>query len=507
MKTGDATGAMGRPDVPEDERGAAVASDLSPSVPRFEDLRDFVAAIEDRNDLAVYRGAHWDNEMGAIAEIISSQRGPAVLFDEVPGYPTGYRVLANTFSTLPRSALAIRVSERLSGIQMLAAWRERLRNWQPVTPVEVPTGPIFENVMTGDAVDVFRFPTPRWNEYDGGRYIGTGNAIIVRDPDEGWVNLGAHRSMIHDAQTVGLGLVPGHHARLIADKWHARGLACPVVMTLGQEPAFWVATCYGLGWGESEYDLAGWLREAPVPVVRGPLTDLPIPATAEIALEGEIPPFPAASREEGPFGEWAGYYAGGERARHIMQVQAIYHRNDPILQGAPQLKPPGSIFLGVPLNAALLWDQLEACGNVGITGVWFHGTQWGALFTAVAIDQRYAGHAKQVAAAVMGCRAGAYNGKIVVVVDDDVDISNPDELLWAIATRTDCETVDVIRGVWTGGADPSTDPGRRRLGTPVSARLLIDACRPYSQRDTYPRVVAFSRDYREQVARKWGLTP
>src|SRR5436853_141042 len=115
-----------------------------------------------------------------------------------------------------------------------------------------------------DDIDRLRFPTPQWHEADGGRYIGTAALNIMQDPDEGWVNVGTYRSMIHDRNSLLLYISPGKHGRLIRHKYFERGQPCPVAIAVGQDPAVTLSAFYSAQWGVSEYDFAGWLRGAPV---------------------------------------------------------------------------------------------------------------------------------------------------------------------------------------------------------------------------------------------------
>jgi len=165
------------------------------------------------------------------------------------------------------------------------------------------------------------FPTPRWHPLDGGRYIGTGSFDITRDPDDGWVNLGTYRVMVHDARRLGYYISPGKHGRLHRQKYFDRGQPCPVAMVFGSDPLLFLASCTEIPFGVSEYDWVGAIRGEPMQVTRGPGTGLPIPADAEIVVEGH-----ASDQEtltEGPFGEWTGYYASDSRQEPVLTVEAL----------------------------------------------------------------------------------------------------------------------------------------------------------------------------------------
>ena len=193
----------------------------------------------------------------------------------------------------------------------------------------------------------------------------------------------------------------------------------------------------------------------PVEVIKGPLTGLPIPAHAEIAIEGEMPPPDVETRLEGPFGEWPGYYTVGSKGmadeQPVIRVKAIYYRDEPILLNmAPQW--PGAPHHAVRFEGGILWQQLEAAGVPGIAGAYVHHM----FLVVVAIKQQYAGHAKQAGMAVLGCSACARNGRFVVIVDEDIDPSNMDEVMWAMTTRVDPATdIEIVENCWATPARPA----------------------------------------------------
>ena len=476
----------------------------------FQDLREYIRACQNIDELVEITGANWDLEIGALTEAMAEKRGPVLLFDEIVDYPPGYRVLSNAFSSFRRTAMIFDLPSELSGIELLNAWRERARNYKPIAPVESDDGPIMEHVAVGDSVNLWGFPAPRWHAMDGGRYLGTGCAVITRDPDTGVVNLGTHRCMIQSENTIFVKLNTGKHGRMAMDKCHSRGESCPVAISIGHEPSIFAAASAPLPPEVDEYSYAGWLRSKPVEVIKSDYSGLPIPSYAEIVFEGEIPPLDASKLpREGPFGEWPGYYSDttvGEVP--LMIVRRILHRDKPIILGVPPMKPPAPWCFAVPFGAAQLWDQLEKAGIPEVKGVWgFVSAGAPGMFVVVAIKQAYAGHSKQTGLAAATCRAGAYGGKFVVVVDEDVDITNPGEVIWVISTRCNIrEDIEVIKGVWTSPADPAISPQDRAHRNYVSDRLVIDACRPYNWIQEFPQVNAFSKQEKEETVAKWGLS-
>src|SRR5207247_11428992 len=161
-----------------------------------------------------------DEEIGAAADVLQhAAESPAAVFDQVPGYDPRYRVLVNSFGATDRVALTLGLPLGRSKVELSEGWREKIRGLKPLPPEEVSDGPVFENVRRGAKVDMTIFPTPRWHPLDGGRYIGTGSFDITRDPDDGWVNLGTYRVMVHDERRLGYYISPGKHAPLHRQKY------------------------------------------------------------------------------------------------------------------------------------------------------------------------------------------------------------------------------------------------------------------------------------------------
>ncbi|MDP2727539.1 MAG: UbiD family decarboxylase, partial [Dehalococcoidia bacterium] len=270
----------------------------------YRDLREWLDKVEELKELRRIDGADWNLEMGTIVELIynkAQESAPAVLFDNITGYPPGYRVLFGLLGTYQRMALTLDMPAKFAGMMdFIKAYRRRVRDVQPIPPRWVESGPVMENVVTGSDVDINQFPSPFHHELDGGRYFGTGHIVITQDPVDEWVNFGTYRLMLHDQNTLGLYMSPGKHGAIHRQKYVERGEPCPVAVALGTDPLVWFASTSEIPGGLSEYDYAGGLRGEPIEVIRGPLTGLPIPANAEIALEGES--YPGETRNEGPFG-------------------------------------------------------------------------------------------------------------------------------------------------------------------------------------------------------------
>jgi 4-hydroxy-3-polyprenylbenzoate decarboxylase len=469
------------------------------------DLRAWLERVEQTGQLRQVTGASAEQEIGDAADLLQHTEGaPAVLFDEIPGYRPGFRVLVNGLGTVDRMATALNASLGLTKLQLSAVWRERILGLQPIPSVRVSDGPVMENVLRGDDVDMTIFPAPKWHPGDGGRYLGTGSYDVTRDPDDGWVNVGTYRVMVHDATRLGYYISPGKHGRIHRQKYFDRNQPCPVAMVFGSHPLLFLAASNEIPFGMTEYDWVGGMLGEAVEVIQGPVTGLPIPANAEIVIEGW------ASAEqmlpEGPFGEWTGYYASGERAEPVLTVEAVYHRDDPVILGCPPGRPPDELSrYRAPLRSALLYEELAKAGVPDVEAVWQHEAGGSRMFTVVAVRQRYPGHARQVLHVASQCHTGAYAGKYVVVVDEDIDPSNLEEVIWAVCTRSDpADSIDFVRRAWSTPLDPRLTPQQRSEGDFTNSRALIDATRPYEWRDKFPRVNVPPMNQRAAALERWS---
>lgn len=463
------------------------------------DLREFIERAERAGEIIHAKGADPDLEIGALSEIIAHKRSeaPAVIFEEMQGYPKGYRAISGLSNSARRLALTLGFDDPKSGIDVVQAYRDRMKHHRPIPPVNVATGPVFENVDRDGDVDLWKFPVPKLHEADGGRYIGTEDLVIMRDPDGGWINCATYRVMVLDEKSVSIWISPGKQGRQIRDKYFRMGKPCPVIICCGQDPLLFLAANHEVRYGLSELDYAGGHRGEPFEIVTSEVHGLPIPAHAEIALEGEMTPGDEAM--EGPFGEFTGYYGNPASMQPVVRVRRVYHRNDPIMGLVTPMRPPGDSSFGkCVIKAGMLWDEMERAGIAGIKGVWCHEAGVARLFNVISLKQAYAGHAKQALLVAAGCQSGAYIGRFMIVVDDDVDPSNMFDVIWAMSTRCDPkEDIDIVRNLWSGPLDPMAPK------TNMTSRALIDACRPFDRLKEFPKVATGSPELLARVAEKF----
>ncbi|MFC2003171.1 UbiD family decarboxylase [Chloroflexota bacterium] len=470
------------------------------------DLRDWLEKVDRMGDLKRIEGADWNEEIGCISALNSNKKGPVLLFDKVGGYPSGYRVATSVNVRPSVIALTVNLPTSYSESELSSAMVDKVgaaeREAADFPPREVETGPVMENVHSGDEVDLFEFPAPKWHELDGGRYIGTGCAVVTMDPDTQEINLGTYRVMIHDGKTLGMYAAAERHGKRHIEKYHERGQPCPIAISMGHHPLILRTAGLWLPSG-SEYGFIGAMKGEPVEIITEGVTGLPIPADSEIVVAGWC--HPDKRKDEGPFGEWTGYYGSWSRPEPIIEVERVYHRNDPIILGAPPHRPKWSdnIHFSRMLCGAVLHNDLT---NMGIPNVRAVSISDMAHFEiiAVSIKQSYHGHAKQVGLAVVQhrmCAAGGA-GRYVIVVDEDVDPNNMDDVLWAMATRADPERdIEIIHRAPTDRIDPLVG---MRTDILLNSRAIIDACRPYEWINEFPIPVTMSSELVERVRQRWG---
>ena len=472
----------------------------------YEDLRDWISEADRLGELREVNGATWEQDIGLACTVVKYDENSLVLlFDNIPGIEPGFRVLANFFGGT-RKNMTLGFPENLSKVELSDAWAE-VYSHEPsslIPPVFVEEGPIFENIQTGEDVDVEKFPSPVWHEGDGGRYIGTGSYNVTVDPDNGWLNLGCYRIMLKDSKTVAFNTGFGKHGRLHFDKNTAKGEKTPVVMVIGGDPMAFIMGGYEVPSGISEYDVLGGLRGKPVELVRGKVTGLPFPANAEIVLEGYVDP--EVEVPEGPFGDWCGSYTESGRLRPKCDVVAVYHRNNPIILGFPPQHLPDeySRFRSIT-RSSLLRRSVEASGVPDIHAVWCHEVGGAHMLTGISITQRYPGHSTQAGQIASQCQSGAYAGKWVIVTDEDVDVADLEELIWAALMRCDpVKDIDFIKYGWTSFADPRVEPEERAKGNQTNSRMIIDACRPFHWKDSFNKSTKPSDALLNKARAKFG---
>jgi len=446
----------------------------------FDDLRSFIRCLEE-NDLIrhVRKEVDWNLEIGAVVHETFQRHGPALLFDNVKD--SDYPLLAGALMTTERLGLALGTPNDCRAMQKKGF--EALMH--PLEPELISDGACQQNVVTGDDIDLARFPTPFWHPLDGGRFIGTLGVVITKDPDTGAQNAALYRQQVLGKKKTGALL--GRHAAMMFQKYAAADKPMPIATCFGVPPALLACAPMPLNYGENEMGVAGALIGKPLPVVRGKTVDLLVPANCEFVLEGYISTDEVGWEEEGPFGEYTGYYGGERLVRPTIELSAITHRDNPILQGTLEGKAPNeSETISTFAHSLGMKSDLVKMGVPGIKDVWNRSR---GFFTCVSLERQfYAGHARQVIDALLTVSRGT---KYIIVVDSDIDVFNAEDVDWAIATRVQPHRDIVITDNQRLGMvlDPSIQPDMRAHWLDVrTSKMGIDATTKYKGHEFPPTV-------------------
>jgi UbiD family decarboxylase len=410
-------------------------------------LREFIEALRALGEVhPIDREVDWNLEIGAVTRRSYELRAPAPLFNAIRGISRGFRVLGapGGLSAQPglayaRIALALGLSPTTPPralVEGLAAARGR----RGIPPRMLSAGPCKENVDIGAAVDLLKFPAPLIHASDGGRYIQTYGMNIVRTPDGSWTNWSINRMMLVDRNRLSCLIPPNQHLGIINAKWKALGKPTPIVVAFGVEPALPYVGGMSAPEGVDESHLLGAYFGEPIDVIAGETVDLPVPATAEIVIEGHL------SHEdlemEGPMGEYPGYLDRSQgKPKPVLHVSAVTYRSDPILPvvaAGPPVEEDHTGW-GMPHASMCLYD-LQSAG-LPVTGAWMvleSACHW--MLIAVSPDwHERTGLAsgelsRRIGEVVFATKAGFGFPKLLVV-EDDFDFTDVAKVVWAFATR------------------------------------------------------------------------
>jgi UbiD family decarboxylase len=472
-----------------------------------QDLRDWLSRVRNLGELLeIDEPVDCIEEMSAISYLVSRRAGaPAILFNRAAGFEgngIAARLLWNLLG-LSRQRIALTLEEPAeTGVSELIV-RTKKKLGCRIPPVEIAgmLAPVYENSLVGDEINLESLPIPKHWPRDGGAYAGTADAVITRDPETGYLNVGTYRMMIQGPRQVGLYLSPGKDALLHIQKAWSRGQSLPIAAAWGIDPLLMIVGSQSFPKNASEYDYAGGIKGRPVELVKATTSDLMIPAFAEFVIEGFV--HPGATKAEGPFGEFTGYYGRPEAECPLVEVTAVHHRHKPLLTNALMAASAGEQSgLFSIIRSAKIWDDFDKLGVPGIIGVYSHpAAASGFGMTAISIDQKYAGHAAQVLGLAAQMPGGAYFTKWIIAVDADVDPTDFDQVIWAMATRCNpIDDIDVLRNTWSTSLDPSQNPPEKR---PYGSKALINACKEHRHLQNYPAKTALRREIYDRVKSRW----
>jgi len=469
------------------------------------DTREFIELLERAGELRRVRAeVDWKFEAGAMSRLVCERRGPAPLFENVKGYPGQQLAAVMMGPTKPlhgRVSLALGLDKTTPTLELLEIIRQRMKQPQKTVRVQKSAAPCKEVVLHGKDANLLQFPIPWIKEIDGGRYIGTWCLILTKDPDTGWINMGTYRCMVSDEQhfTVLLASTRQHGGAMLK-KYEERGKPMPIALVIGADPHSHIAAMTPIDHGVCEAEIAGALQGKSIPMVACETIDLEVPANAEMVVEAEI--LPGARADEGPFGEYTGHSAHRGKVPRA-SVKCITHRKNPIHTLANMGKPYDDYATCAYLmTAAAAKNRLEAHGVVAAKSVFYY-----VPGTAVISIKPGPGVKRQVISALLsGARMLAVG---IVFVDEDVDVTDVDDIWWAISSRMNGDSYEVVKNVAANALFPLLTPAQRQ--SKEQSVWVMDATFPYDwppeYRADHTKVSDFKNGWsdstKQQILARW----
>jgi UbiD family decarboxylase len=429
-----------------------------------QDLRSFLAAYEGARPGEMVRVCEpvsiEHDIMAIVLEYERRRRYPIIVFEQVARHDMP--VVCNVVASREALAFAMGIDAR----GLAAEYARRIKQY--IKPVVASDAPFHDRVVTGDAVDLTTLPIPIYFPGDAGRYL-TAGMLVARDPDTGVETEGYHRFQLKSRNRLGVSLHSRRRMFEYQRRAEARGQALPCAVVLGLHPLVSMGSLAYPPADVGKFEVVGGLFGEALQVAPCSSIDLHVPAAAEIVVEGEIL---AGEREpEGPFGEFTGYFSR-RSTEHVFVARALAMRERPWFQSIGSGRAGDHITtLGLVREAEILNALSRVIPNVNAVHVPLSGA---SAFTAfVSIRQTRPGEAKHVIPIVLGVD---HYLKLVIVVDDDVDVFDESDVLWAVATRMQADRdLTVVSGSLGAMLDPSADERG------VTAKLGIDATRPFGQ--------------------------
>ncbi|HEX3175822.1 MAG TPA: UbiD family decarboxylase [Methylomirabilota bacterium] len=429
-----------------------------------QSIRDFVSAYERQFPGEVVRIADsvtiGYDIMAVVLEYERRRRWPVLFFERVQDFDIP--VVANVVASRRALAFALGVPESRLAVE----YARRIKDLMKPTVVSDP--PFAERIVTGADLDLARLPMPIYFPGDAGRYL-TAGMLVARDPDTGVETEGYHRFQLKGRDTLGVSLHSRRRMFEYQRRAEAKGQALPCAIVLGLHP---LVSMGSLAYPPAEvgkFEVVGGLLGEPLEIAPCSTIDLHVPAAAEIVIEGEI--LAGVREPEGPFGEFTGYFSR-RSTEHVFKARAIAMRARPWFQSIGSGRAGDHITTLALVREAEIWNALNrVIPNVTGVHVPLSGT---ASFTAyVAIKQGRPGEAKHVIPIVLGVD---HYLKLVIVVDDDIDVFDESDVMWAVATRMQADR-DLV--TISGSLGAMLDPSADERGT--TAKLGIDATRPFGE--------------------------
>ena len=354
---------------------------------------------------------------------------------------------------------------------ILHEYRRREASLKPPVMVPVSEAPVKEIIRKGENVDLGLLPVCHHAELDSGKYITIGS-MITKDPETGVPNVGVYRHEVKGTDQLGCMINPINHGAFIARRYAQLKKPMEVVLFIGHHPAAILGSLHKGSLDFNELELMGALLEEPLQITSAETVDIPVPAHAEIAIEGIIDPQNMVT--DGPFAEYSGYYGEGNKPCYLIQVTAITMRKDAIYHGLDAAHPEHNLA-GVLPAESFTYDVVK---KVVPTAKAVHLPAYAgcAFHVFISIEKQVPGQGKLAGLSAVTARD---RSKVAIVVDDDIDIYDEKEVWWAVATRVmGDKDISSVAGVTGAHLDPTAYDETRLKRGPLTTRTVIDATRP-----------------------------
>ncbi|NQU72173.1 MAG: UbiD family decarboxylase [Rhodospirillales bacterium] len=380
-------------------------------------------------------------------------------------------LVTNLLGSYSLLGLALGVDPDESKSNILKRFRERGANPLPTKTVARDEAPVKQIVMTGDDIDLSKLPIIHHAEEDSGKYITVGT-LVVRDPDTGVINAGIYRHEIQGKDKIGCMFNPAHHAGYIYRRHRELKKPMEAILFLGHHPAAVMGSQLRGSIDGDEYEFMGGLMDEPLEVIKGETVDLPVPAYAEIVIEGILDP--NNETDDGPFAEYTGFYGPAKDPIGLMQITAITMRSDAIYHDLDPAHPEHNLA-GVLTFESVVFDSVKQLVP-SVTAVHLPAS---GVYTFTAFIQIKKGFPGEGMSAGLAAIAATSEIKIAVVVNEDIDIYNEEEVWWAVATHFEADTgLAIIPNAVGSHLNPSAYGEVRTEKGPMNSKMIIDATRP-----------------------------
>lgn len=475
----------------------------------YENLREFIKVLEKNKELKrISIPVSSDQEITEITDRISKAGGPALLFENVDD--SKIPVLINALGSKRRMELALEVESVDDVAERLTEWLDfksptgllekvkmlpKLAELGKYFPKVVKSGPCQEVIKREGEFSLFDFPILKCWESDGGKFI-TLPMVFTRNPRTGARNCGMYRMQVYDEKTTGMHWQIHKHGAAHHRELEKKGVErMEVAVAIGAEPITTFAATLPLPDDLDEMIFASFLREKPIEMAKCVTVDLEVPAHAEIVLEGYVDP--GERRIEGPFGDHTGFYTL-EEPYPVFHVTAITHRKNPIYQTTIVGQPPmEDCYMGWAITRITLPVMKRQFPEIVDVNLPFEGVFHNLMI--ISIRKQYPGHARKIMNAIWGLGQAMFT-KCIVIVDDDVDVQNPSEVVWKVLNNIDPER-DIQ---FMMGPVDVLDHAARLTG--YGSKMGIDATRKLKGEGferRWPRENRTSNEVKRIVNEKW----